>query len=73
MEENKERLTEEEEVDQKIAEAKERIKQHATKYTKVVYGGTPEFTLQMYKAKKERARKRAKVQKASKKANRKKK
>lgn len=72
MEENKERLTEEE-VDQKIAEAKERIKQHATKYTKVVQGGTPEFTLQMYKAKKERARKRAKVQKASKKVNRKKK
>lgn len=65
---NKERLSEEE-LDAKIAEAKERIlanKINLVKLTNSLYG----YKLDEYKAKKARNRRRNKVQKLSRKKNR---
>ena len=69
---NKERLSEEE-LDAKIAEAKERILANKIDTTKVVnntYTGTYKYTTPEERAKKARNRRRNKVQKLSRKKNR---
>lgn len=72
MTEEKKRLTEEE-IDEKIRQAKELIKKHSSKAIKIMYGGKPDYIIDRYRAKNEKTARRKKVQKASKKANRKKK
>ncbi len=69
MEDTEKRLTEEQ-VDQKVEEIKEDIKSRTHKEVKLDTGLYSSYQLAEYKAKKARNRRRNKVQKASRKANR---
>lgn len=69
MEDTEKRLTEEQ-VDQKVEEIKEDIKTRTHKKVQLDTGLYTSYKLAEYKAKKARSRRRNKVQKASRKANR---
>ena len=69
MEDTEKRLTEEQ-VDQKVEEIKEDIKSRTYKKVQLDTGLYTSYKLAEYKNKKARSRRRNKVQKASRKANR---
>ena len=69
MEDTEKRLTEEQ-VDQKVEEIKEDIKSRTYKKVQLATGLYTSYKLAEYKNKKARNRRRNKVQKASRKANR---
>lgn len=60
----------EKELESKIEDLKERFKRHIIKKTYLTNSTYPEYRIQEHKVKKQKTRKRAKIQKQSRKRNR---